>query len=135
MTISLKFYADAALTTELTGLSYVRAADGSSGNDDRVVYLGSTVSSKTFTPVSGSNITVSVADSATGAGVPATAVRLATTQAGLAAATPGAALTLPASMTSGPANALPVWVRLLTGALVAGSYTDISLTTNNLAET
>ncbi|RIX47499.1 MAG: hypothetical protein D3M94_07440 [Rhodocyclales bacterium GT-UBC] len=134
MTTSLKFYSNSALTAELLTLSYTRAADGSLGADDRVVYLGSTSAGKTFTPVVGTEIALSVVDSNSGGGVPASAVTLATSQAGLATATPGAPLSLGASIASGAAGAKAIWIRVHTGALAIGDYADLSIETNNLQE-
>lgn len=134
MTTSLKFYANSNLTGELAGLSFTRAADGSLGADDRLVYLGSTASGKTFTPVTGTDITLSVIDADTGGGVPASAVKMATTQGGLAGAVAGAPLSLGASIASGAAGAKAIWIRVQTAALAIGDYTDLGLETNNLQE-
>lgn len=135
MTISLKFYADAGLTSELTGLSFTRADDGSSAADSRVVYLGSTASGKTFTAQDGTSpVKVQIVDSNTGAGVPASAVKLALSSGGLDSATGGAELSVAASVQSGTANAKAIHIRVETGALAIGNYSDLSLTTNALAE-
>lgn len=135
MATTLKFFSDAGLTTPLAGLSFMRAADGSFAADDRIIYLGSGTAGKTFAAADGtSNVLVSLVDSATGSGVPASAVSLATSAGGLDSATPGAAIDLGASVLGGSANAKEIHLRVLTGALAAAVYTDVSLTTNSLLE-
>lgn len=56
-------------------------------------------------------ITVSIVDSAPGGGVEASHIKLALSEAGLASATAGASLSLGASIDSGAANAVKVWVQ------------------------
>lgn len=135
MTISLKFYADAGLTTQITSLAYTRNTDGSTAAEDRVVYVGSVAAGKTFTATDGvSDVLLQVVDSDAGGGVPATAVKLASSSGGLAAAVAGAALSLGASVLSGSGNSLAVHVRLLTGVLPVGNYLDVKFQTNPLTE-
>lgn len=135
MTISLKFYSDAGLTTEITSLAYTRNTDGSAAADDRVIYVGSVASGKTFTATDAvSDVMLQVVDSNSGTGVPASAVKLALTSGGLSTAVGGDPLSLGASVLSGSANSVPVHVRLLTGVLAIGNYVDIKLQTNGLTE-
>lgn len=135
MAITLKFYSDAGLTTELSGLSYSRDSAGASPADDRVVYLGSTVAGHTIEAQDGvSDVLVQVVDSASGSGVPASAVKLALSSGGLAAAVAGAPLSLGASLTTGAGNSVAIHIRVATGALAIGLYTDLKLATNPLAE-
>lgn len=137
MTISLQFYSDAGLTTPATGIFVTQAADGAAPAEDRVVYLGSTASGKKFRANSDPGvdpIIVSVADAASGSGVQATHVKLATTAGGLDTALGGQALALGTQLLSGVANAQAVHVRIDTPALAVGVYNDISLTLNTLVE-
>lgn len=137
MTVSLQFYQDAALTTPITTLSVTQNADGSTGPVDNVVYLGSTATSHKFEAASNpgvANIQVSVADSNTSSGAPASDVTLALSQAALATNTPGAALTIGTQILSGSSNAVPVYVRVQDSTGTVGTYTDLSLTTNQVEE-
>ena len=135
MTISLKFYSDAGLTNEITSLAYTRNTDGSAAAADRVIYVGSVASGKTFTATDAvSDVMLQVVDSNSGGGVPASAVKLALSSGGLATAIGGAALSLGASILSGASNSVAVHVRLLTGVLASGNYVDVKLQTNGLTE-
>lgn len=137
MTISLAIYADSGLTSLITSSSIAQASDGSSAAADRVVYFGSNAVGKKFQAASNpgvANITVNISDAATGSGVQAAHVKLATTQAGLAGATAGAALSLGTQVLSGAGNGAAVWMRVDTPALTAAIYTDVSLVTNGLVE-
>lgn len=137
MAFSLAFYLDAGLTALAGSLSVAQASDGSSAAVDRVVYLGSPVAGKKFELAANPGIdaiSLSVADSASGSGVAASAVKLATTSGGLAGATPGAALSLGTQIMSGVGNARPIHLRVDTPALAAGVYTDISLSLPSLLE-
>jgi hypothetical protein len=80
-------------------------------------------------------IVVSIVDANAGTGAPATEFKLALSSGGLTSATAGAALTLSSSITSGVANAVPIYTRRDSVLGVAGSYTDISIETNELLET
>ena len=137
MSISLAFYLDAGLTSPASAVSIAQAVDGSSSAVDRVVYLGSPVAGKKFeqaaAPGTG-QISLSIADAASGSGVQASHVKLATSSGGLASATAGAALNLGTSLLSGVANAVPVYLRVDTPALTAGVYSDISLTLPEIVE-
>jgi len=137
MTISLQFYTDAGLTTPATSISAIQASDGSAAAEDRVVYLGSTVSGHKFRADSDPGVdpvVVSIADSAAGTGVEATHVKLATTSGGLATALAGQPLSLGTQLLSGVANAQPVHVRIDTPALAIGVYSELTLSLNTLLE-
>jgi len=140
MTITLKFYADAALTTELNSsnpLSFAFAADGSTGSVDKTVYLGSTATGKTFqdsTSPGTAQIAVSIADALPAAGQAATSIKLATSSGGLATATAGASLNVGTSISSGVGNAVPIYIRATPSSLTTGTYLDLSLTTQSLQE-
>lgn len=139
---TFQYYTDANLTTPKVGaLAVSEAFDGSTGPIDTVLYLGSTNSGRVLQAASNpgtDQVTVTVTDSASGSGQPAGIVKLATTQGGLAAATPGASLNLGATINGGVAGAKAIWVRiditLPGGNATLGTYTDLSLVTNNLQE-
>jgi len=137
MALTFTFYNDAGLTQTAANVSVLQATDGTSPAVDRVVYLGSTAAGKklqAFVDPGVDPVTVGLADAATGSGVEAAHVRLAASQAGLDAATPGASLNLAAQILSGSVNAVAVWLRIDTPALVAGTYTDLSLITGECVE-
>jgi hypothetical protein len=137
MAITLDFYDDAGLTTVNTSIGATQADDGTSPAVDRVVYLGSTASGKRFQAASNpgtDQIVVSIADSAVGSGLAATAVKLATSSGGLNTAVAGDPLSIGTEVLSGSANKVAIHVRIDTPAVAAGTYTDLSLTTNTLIE-
>lgn len=131
------FFEDTGLTVPAARLLATQADDGSAPPYDCVRWLGAQAASVVYRADSDPGVdpvVVSIVDASGGAGIAATAVRLATSQAGLGSATPGAALSLPATIAGGPAGALAVWVRIDAPALAAGAHDDLSLTTNDLLE-
>lgn len=129
------FFADPAMTTPITTLSLVSLFDGTASTPvAEVVYFGNPTAGSSISPESGAAILVSVTDAASGSGLPASAVKLASSEAGLASATGGAALSLGASLTSGAGNQVAVWIEIDAGAAAVGDYTDLGLTTNSLVE-
>jgi len=141
MTISFKFYHDSGLTQEITSgnpLTATQDTAGLLGAVDKTIYLGSTVTGNKAEVQSDPGVTaisVSIADADAGTGAPASEFKLALSAGGLDTATAGAALTLSTSITSGVANAVPIYTRRDSVLAVAGSYTDVSLTTQTLIET
>lgn len=141
MTISFKFYHDSALTQEITSgnpLTATQDTAGILGAVDKTIYLGSTLTGNKAQVNANPGVTaiaVSVVDANAGTGAPATEFKLALSAGGLATATAGAALTLSTTINSGVANAVPVFTRRDSALAVAGSYTDVSLTTQTLLET
>lgn len=141
MAISFKFYHDSALTQEITALAPLTATQDTAGllaAVDKTIYLGSTVTGNKAQVQANPGvaaIVVSIADANTATGAPASEFKLALSSGGLATATAGAALTLSTSITSGVANAVPIFTRRDSVLSVAGSYTDVSLTTQILIET
>lgn len=132
MAITFQFYSDAALTLPISSQGFTQAADGSIPPDQRLVYFGSTTASRTLKAVSNPGvdpINISVIDAATGSGEPATAVKMAATQAGLAAAVAGAVFSVGTQVLSGSANAKPVWIQVIDATAAVGTYTDLSLQT------
>ncbi len=131
----LRFYRDAGMTLPMDRLDVVQSDDGGAPPADQVVYLGSLNFGKIYYADSNPNvdaITVSVA--AGGAGIPASAVRLALSAAGLAGATPGAPLGAGVAITAGVAHAVAVHVRIDADAVAAGVHENLSLTTNATRE-
>ncbi|RBP74114.1 hypothetical protein DET64_105240 [Marinobacter nauticus] len=137
MPLSLKIYNDAALSSVLPKLTALQRTDGATGPVDFVFYLGSTVSGKRFQAASNpgvDNILISVADSNPVGGQGVGAIKLAASSAGLDSAVAGAALDLGSEILSGASNAVEVHVRVEATDLTEGTYTDLSLQTNNLVE-
>lgn len=137
MTMTFKFYSDAALTTEITAPLAFSQSTPSPTASDKVVYLGSVASGKTAEAASDPGvdpILVSIIDSASGSGSPATDVKLALTSGGLATATAGAPLSIGTQITSGSANAKEIHILVLDSTGVVGTNTDLSLQTNYLVE-
>lgn len=141
MTISFKFYHDAALTQEITALNPLTATQdtaGVLGPVDKTVYLGSVLTGNKVQDDANPGvdpIVVSIIDADALTGAPASEFKLALSAGGLDTAVAGAALTLSTSITSGVANAVPIYTRRDSALTVAGSYTDISLATQTLLET
>lgn len=141
MATSFKFYHDSALTTEITALAPLTADQdtaGVAGAVDKTIYLGSTLTGNKAQVQSAPGVTaieVSIVDADAGTGAPASEFKLALSAVGLGTAVAGAALTLPVTINSGVANAVPIYTRRDSALAVAGNYTDISLTTQTLVET
>lgn len=140
MTISFKFYHDAALTQEITSGNPLPATHGVGATDpvDKTIYLGSTVAGNKLQDGGAPGtapIVVSIVDSDTGTGAPASEFQLALSSGGLAAAVAGASLTLSATLTSGVANAVPIYTRRTSSVGVAGAHSDITLATGAVVET
>lgn len=138
MTVTLKFYADAGLTTELTSLARSANSDGSSGAIDSVIYLGSAAAGKTFRALSNpgvDQIVLTPTDAAAGSGQAVGAIKLALSAGGLPGAAAGAPLNLGTQILSGAGNAIAVYVRWTNAVTTPGTYTDLSLNLNTLQET
>ena len=137
MAVSFDFFSDANLTTVLTELASTHLV-GSAATVDQKVYFGSAQASRKAEADSSpgvDQITISIVDADNLTGQPATAVKLATTQAGLDSAVAGASLDIGTQVLSGSVNAIEVWVRTDETTDVVGNYTDLSLQTNTLRET
>ena len=140
MPISFKFYHDSSLTQEITSGNPITATQDTVNSLDPVdkqIWYGSTSSSRKARANSNpgvDQIAVSIADSAGGSGEPTTAIKLASTQGGLATATAGASLNIGTQVNSGTANAVTFWARIDDQTATLGSYTDLSLTHNDIAE-
>lgn len=131
--MSFGFFADAGLTVPLSSLRHYSTQVG-----DRLVYFGSADADRQLQDAANpgvANVQVTVADSASGSGLAASAIKLASTSGGLTSATGGAALSLGATVTSGVANAKPVHIRIdTTGGTVPDEYLDVSLAVAGVIE-
>lgn len=139
MAITFKFYHDAALTSEITALNPLTATQetsGALGPVNKTIYFGSTASGTKVRATSNPGvdaIVISVADANAGTGAPATEFKTSLSPI-TGSETAGAALTLSHTVNSGVANAVPIYTRRTSAVVTAGTYTDISLTTNSLTE-
>ena len=129
-------YLDAGLTTPLSGdIKFSHNNDGSTGDVDKVVYIGSTNSAKILQTVVNpgvDQITLTINDSDAGAGTPKPAdVKLALTAAGLDSAVAGDPLNIGVSVAGGVAGAVAIYIR---GTKADGAGLDITLETNFVDE-
>lgn len=137
MSISLKFYTDAALTTELTTLEINQLFDGSSPDVDKIIYWGSVIAGRVFKATSDPGvdpIVIDIIDASAGAGIEDTNLKLALTSANLDSATAGASLTVGTQVLSGVGNAIAIHARSDTPTLSA-TDTAITFESNDLTET
>lgn len=133
MAITFKVFSDSGLVTEAAPIIN-QASDGSTGAVDVQLWLGSTDSAKMIQDASDpgvDDIIMKIVDSNTGSGQAAGAIKLALTQGGLTAATAGASLNLGVdTINGGVSNAVTFWARIEATLLTAGTYTDLSITTD-----
>jgi len=137
MAVSLAFYEDAGLTTLVDKVRFIQATDDSLPLTEKKLFLGSPVAGRTFEAQSDpgvDQISVSPVDASPGPGLEVTMVKLAATMAGLAGATPGDPLDVGAQVFGGVGNAVEVWVALIDTNLAQGTYSDVTLETNDLIE-
>lgn len=137
MAVTLNFYADAALEQPLASLTCEQDTDNLLPPVTTRIWVGSTAAGRQFQAASDPGVdqlTLSLVDANAGTGQPATAYKLALTEAGLAAAVAGAALDLGTTLLSGAANAVAVWIRGDDQVGVVGNYLDISLKFNTVQE-
>ena len=141
MAISFTFYHDISLTQEITALNPLSATQdtaGVLGPVDKTIYLGSVLTGNMIQAVSDPGvdaIVVSIVDANGATGAPVSEFKLALSSGGLTSAVAGDPLTLSHTINSGVANAVPIYTRRDTAITVAGSYTDITLETNDVIET
>lgn len=135
MSISLQFYADAALTQPL-GTTLVTLDREIGGPPvDRVLYLGSTQTGRHFEADGGGPITIGVSDgNPSDGGFVASDIVLAASQSGLDTATAGQPLSV-GGIDGGVAAALPVWLRFVGSSATPKTSTDLALATNLIRET
>jgi hypothetical protein len=139
MTITLGFYADAGGTTlAASPLPLVQDSTGILSPALATVYLLSNASGKKFQAVSNpgvDQVQVMIDDQSPLSGQPATAIKLALSEAGLSSAIAGAPLSIGVTVLSGVANAIPVWVQFDDSTAVVATDNNIRLITNALYET
>lgn len=128
----MRFYEDAGLSVPATKLMAMQAADGSSAPVDLTFWLGSTETDRSYYAASDPGVDDIVVSITGGAGLPATALRMALAAEDLATATPGAALAIGTEVLSGSVNAVAVHVCVDAAAIAAGIYENLSLATNPL---
>ena len=133
---TLNLYDDSALTTLATEpLAFTQDVLGTITPHQRRFYLGQPTTGYRFRAHSDpgvDSIELSIVDAVPASGQPASAIKLATTQGGLASATGGAALDLGASILSGSANAVQIWVQFDDSTATVATDTNISLALNEL---
>ena len=137
--MSLVFFGiflDPGLTTPLSGnIKFSHNNDGSTGDVDKVIYIGSTNSNKILQTVVNpgvDQIVLTINDADAGAGTPKPAdVKLALTAAGLDSAGAGNSLNIGVSVAGGVAGAVPVYIR---GSKADGAGLDLTIDTNNVKE-
>lgn len=136
---TLYLYDDAGLTTLATlPLAFTQDDLGVISAHQRRFYLGNADAGYTFQAASDPGvdpITLSVVDAVPASGQPASAIKLATTQAGLAGAVGGADLELAATILSGSVNAVQIWVQFDDATATVATDTDISLAMSTLTVT
>lgn len=141
MPATFGFFHDSALTQPINSgdpLTADQDTDLSLPATDKTIYFGSTTASKKVQSASGpgsTQISVSIVDSNSGTGAPATEFKLALSSGGLASAVSGAALEIGTTINSGVGNAVPIYTRRTSAVATVGVYTDITLQTQTLAET
>lgn len=137
MATTFGFFHDSALTNPIEAGDTLTATQGGGlGAVDKTIYFGSPASGTKAQVNANPGVTgieVSIADANAGTGAPATEFRLSLSPI-TGAETPGAALTLSHTVLSGVANAVPIYTRRTSALTTAGSYTDISLTAQELIE-
>ncbi len=136
---TLYLYDDAGLTTLATlPLAFTQDDLGVITPHQRRFYLGNADEGYAYQAASDPGvdpITLSVVDAVPASGQPASAIKLATTQAGLATAVGGADLELAATILSGAVNAVQIWVQFDDATATIATDTDISLTLSTLTVT
>jgi len=132
---SWNFYHDSALTNLVEAgdpIFATQISDGSSDPVDVLVYFGSPETEDAFILQATSDpgvdpIIVEIADSGAMTGAPATEFKLALSSGGLTSAVAGDPLELGTELSSGVANAVPVYTRRDSALTAVAAYTDLSL--------
>ena len=138
MATSFKFHHDSLLTQPVGAGDPITATQGSDDSISPVnkqLWFGSTSSGTSVQATSDPGTDQIVVTPSDGGGVLAdTTITLASTLGGLDSATPGAPLSIGATVSGGTGSAVTFWMRIDTGTIAAGAYTDLSLETNDLTE-
>lgn len=133
MTHAFKPYADAAGVTDWSAAIPIPQTAGGSSVDWQFWIMDKTTVGVDWGAASSPGldpIALGIDDTASGSGVEASMIKLATSAVGLDSATAGVSLTLGTALTTGAANAIEVWVRIDAGSLSASfdPYDDVRLT-------
>jgi hypothetical protein len=136
MATTFKLYKDSGLTQPFVpGTDFIGPV--TDPPEDFVLYLGSTEETRQVEAQSDpgvDQIVASVVDAASGSGLEATDVKLATTNGGLTAATGGASLSLGTSVLGGVANLVEIHIRVAFAAGGLASDQNVSIQLNTLTE-
>lgn len=133
MALTWQFYADAGKTVPLGSIPISLATLG--GSVDGIAYFGTTTAGKVLKAASDPGVDpvqVEPFDTASGAGLAASVVKLALSAGGLDSAVAGAALNIGTSIGSG--TTVAVHYRVTLPATAEGAYTDVILRTNEVIE-
>lgn len=133
MPISWQFYADVGKTVPLPSIPINLATLG--GSADFVAYFGTTSAGKQLAAASDPGVApvqILPFDTAAGAGLSASIVKLALSAGGLDAAVGGAALNV--GTVIGSNTTVTVHIRVTLPATEEGLYTDVVLRTNDVIE-
>ena len=141
MAFSFKFFHDSALTQPVASGTPLTASQDTALSlppTDKIIYFGSTVAAnkaQVFASPGAAAIQVNVVDENNLSGAAVGEFKLSLSSAGLASAVAGAALVLAPTVNGGAGSAVPIYTRRTPAVSVVGSYTDISLNTQELVET
>lgn len=120
------FYADPGATVLLATVGLAQATN--IGAADHVVYYANPTAGYILQNGAAPGVDpveISVVDAAAGSGLAESVLTLALSPGDLDTNTPGDPLPLGATLNSGVANVLPIYLRLDAGAAAAGVYTDL----------
>jgi hypothetical protein len=138
MALTFGFYADPGLTTPVRATLAAAQSKSAPTPVDLCIWFGSPAVGKLCQSQASpgvQQIAVSVVNATPGSNSPASDIRLAKTRAGLDTAMPGAMLNLAASVQSGVAHAIPVFIRVINSLTTTGRRSNLSLATQTLVET
>ncbi len=136
MSVSLRFYLDAALSVEATPAEF--AVLLGAGSVERQLWLGSVEDGRVFHAADdplGAPIMVEVVETAPGGAVSPSDIRLALTAGALASAAPGAPLNVGAEIQGGAEHAVPLWLRWTPSGAGVGAHAGLALQTTEVVET
>lgn len=129
MSLSLQFFADAALTLPLS--SWGLRMDAGANNVVKQVWLGSTKTDAVFSAEAGP---LRLVIKSTSDGESASNLRLALTEAGLGQAEPGAELVLGDELRGGAANAKTIYMQWARPGSDMGAWSNLQLLIMGVSE-
>lgn len=133
---TFQFFADSGLTVPMWDNTVTQLSGGSPV--ETVIYFGSPEPDRQLQAASDPGVDpvqITIYDYNPEYEVEAEDLRLALSSGGLDSATPGAPLNLAATLQSGAANAIAVYVRTHTSVTNPGTYWDLALRVDNVVET